>query len=115
MILGRPALPSAVARSTRRVPDDGKFHFVAGTYDGSSISIYLDGVPVGLAQCSGPLAATDSHPMIGRWGTVWPCDMGSMAIIDEVMFFDRALAQEEIAALIAYGQATGASAKASPE
>ena len=105
MTLGQPATGSATGRSTRPVPDDGTFHHVAGTYDGSMIRVYLDGVLVGSAPRSGPLLKTDSAPVISHPGGL--CAANSWAVIDEVMFFDRALTQAEIAGLVAGGQAEG--------
>ena len=42
------------------VPNDGQFHHVAGTYDGSVMKVYLDGVLVGQANRSGAIVATIS-------------------------------------------------------
>ena len=85
------------------VPDDGKFHHVAGTYDGSVMKVYLDGKPVGQNSRSGSLCATTSSAFISRHGGT--CGVVSWAAIDEISFHDRALSAEEIQAIFSVGSA----------
>ena len=80
----------AIAQSTIVVPNDGQFHFVAGTYDGTTITSYLDGVPVGTATRSGPIFTTSSAPLISGHGAGCT-QVTAVAAIDEVEFFNRAL------------------------
>src|SRR5262249_39739517 len=79
---------------------DGRFHHVAGTYDGAVIRLYVDGSEVGTGtSASGPI----------NYGTeYWDGDLfiGSVAptqpmfnwpgIVDEVAIFNRALTASEI-------------------
>jgi len=45
---------------TTVVPNDGKFHHVAGTYDALTMKVYLDGEFVGKTARPGPILATTS-------------------------------------------------------
>jgi len=47
------------------VPNDGRFHFIGGQYDGSTMKIFLDGALVGQKPHSGPVAATSDPPVVG--------------------------------------------------
>jgi Concanavalin A-like lectin/glucanases superfamily len=50
------------------VPNDGQFHHVAATYDGSVMQVYLDGQLVGQAARSGPILTTTSAAVISHHG-----------------------------------------------
>lgn len=76
------------------VPNDGEFHHVAGTYDGSLMKVYLDGRKVGQLARSGPLFVTATAPFIGHHGGT--CPQRSSAIIDEIEFYDQALTDKRI-------------------
>ncbi len=48
---------------------DGKWHHVAGTYDGSQIDLYLDGQPIGRQTITGELYTQSKRPMqVGSYG-----------------------------------------------
>ncbi|MCD6505923.1 LamG domain-containing protein [Candidatus Poribacteria bacterium] len=74
---------------------DGKWHFVAGTWDGKVIRTYIDGDMVGERECAGKLEKGSGDLFIGsRGGTsrfLW-------GLIDEVKIYSRALSKEEIKA-----------------
>jgi len=75
--------------------DDGNWHHVVGTYDGSTMRVYIDGEEVNSdSTLSGDLSyAEDDIPTIGS-------RMGSTnffnGTIDEVRIYDRALSENEI-------------------
>ncbi|MBI5387031.1 MAG: VCBS repeat-containing protein [Verrucomicrobia bacterium] len=83
--------------STNRIPDDGRFHHVAVTYNGHKANgnclLYLDGRVVGGGDGAGPIPTQVNGPVMG----VHQClgATSSMAI-DEVGFFDRELSAAEI-------------------
>ena len=79
------------------VPNDGMFHHVAATYDGSNMKVYLDGQLVGQAARSGPIVGTASAPVISHHGG--SCPQRAAAVIDEIEFHDRALLPAEILAI----------------
>jgi hypothetical protein len=79
------------------VPNDGQFHHIAGTYDGSMMKVYLDGKQVARLARSGPLLVTASAPFIGHHGGT--CPQRTSAIIDEIEFYDRALTDNQVAKL----------------
>ena len=85
------------AVSTSPIPNDGQFHHVAGTYDGSLLEIYLDGAKVGEAPLTAPLLSTGANVVISHHGG--SCPQRSAAVIDEIQFYDRALGATEIATL----------------
>jgi hypothetical protein len=85
------------------VPNDGQFHHVAATYDGSLMKVYLDGQLVGQAARSGPIVATGSAAVISHHGGA--CGQRAVAAIDEIEFHDRALSATEIQAIFGAGSA----------
>lgn len=92
------AFPSGtdVVVSTSTV-DDGVFHHVAGTFDGSDLRIYVDGVP------ENTVAKTKTIPFYDGTGAFF---IGSFdgtgeyfdGVIDELRFWDSALSDGEVAA-----------------
>lgn len=71
----------------------GSWVHLAGTYDGSMMRIYVDGVQVATDPDSDPVPATSNQLSIGRssmWGEYFD------GLIDEVRIYDRTLTQAEI-------------------
>jgi hypothetical protein len=85
------------------VPDDGQFHHVAATYDGSVMRVYLDGQLVGQAARSGPILATTSAAVISHHGG--SCGQRAVAAMDEIELYDRALLAAEVQSLFLAGSA----------
>ena len=92
-------VPNLVALGRIRI-DDEHWHHVAGTYDGRTINLYVDGVletshPVSLLD---EMGRNDSRVYIGAnaelTGRKWH------GAIDDVRIYDYALSQEEIKNLI---------------
>lgn len=81
--------------------DDGQWHHVAGTYDGSNIRIYMDGGEEGSTVATGSIASTTAPFRLGAGsggsGTEGPFDgeIGHGAI------WDAALTDQEVASLAA--------------
>ena len=75
--------------------DPGVWCHVAGTYDGSTLAVYVNGIP------SGSVSATGT-PRTGQ-----PLFMGGIGsgFVDEVEVFDRALSASEIQSIFAAGSA----------
>ena len=82
---------------------DGNWHFVAGTYDGAAVRLYVDGVQVGSGTPTSTVinyAGMDNdrfyigayHGIIAAGG----CDLGFPGAVDEVKVFNRALTSAEI-------------------
>lgn len=80
---------------------DGRWHFIAGTYDGTTVRLYLDGAQVGAGTRWGqPLAYTlsDSNDLfIGNYAGCRSENDGFRGTIDEVTIWNRALSAAEIA------------------
>jgi len=88
-----PSDPYSSATDTTGVVDDNKWHFIVGTYNGTYISIYVDGVLKATTDQTGNLNTTD----VIKIG--WDDLSGTRyfnGIIDEVMIFNRSLTAEEI-------------------
>ncbi len=77
----------------------GVFHHVAGTFDGSIMRLYLDGVEVGSLAVSGTVEPPTSVFLSSSSNEALD------GLLDEVEFFDRALTAPEIAAIFAAGTA----------
>jgi hypothetical protein len=84
------------------VPNDGRFHHVAGTYDGSVMMVYIDGVQVGQKNFSGAIPVVADPAFIGRHAA---CGQLAVADIDEVELFNRDLLGSEIAGIYNAGSA----------
>lgn len=85
----------------RSIRDDNAYHHVAGVFDGSVMRIYLDGVEIGSQVNPGPVTSARGRAKIGRHGD---CAMKSAMALDDLRFFARALAPDEIAAINAAGR-----------
>ncbi|MCX9028189.1 MAG: LamG domain-containing protein, partial [Candidatus Methanoperedens sp.] len=77
----------------------GQWHYLAGTYDGSNIALYLDGVPVATKAVSGTM---NSYNTVIQFGSYPNLGKTSNYVfngkIDEVRIHNRALNPEEIRA-----------------
>lgn len=75
----------------------GKWHFIVGTYDGSTMRLYVDGVQAAEGPATGDITPTSSDLMIGR-----NSENGEdiyKGIIDEIRIYNRALSSSEIVEL----------------
>ena len=99
------------------VPFDGKWHAVAGTFDGTTVRMYLDGKQVGTGT---PFTGTIAYGLdddafkIGEKYTIQQgdtCERGSgwSGGIDEVRVYDQALAPAQVA--LSPGPGTGDAAR----
>lgn len=75
------------------VPQKDKWYFVVGTYDGSFLKIYVDGVLENTNSHAGALLTSASDLNIGRRTSN---DRFFNGVIDEAAIFDRALTAQEI-------------------
>jgi len=102
-----PAAPASVW--------DGAWHHVAGTYDGASVRLYVDGAEVGTGTPSNLAIAyglpTSQDGLLGAFGG-GPCPGGTTlnygGDLDEPRTWRRALSAEELAASAAMGGANPA-------
>ena len=90
--------------------NDGAFHLVAVTYDGSMETVYLDGKVIGSAAFTQVGYAARYQYQIGTGNTAgWPAGNGGSfyfkGLIDEVEFFNRALTPSDIGAILNAGSA----------
>jgi hypothetical protein len=77
---------------------------LAGTYDGSTARLYVDGVLI-QSQTLGSLLEADSTPLIlGANGNFHDVDERFAGYLDEIVLYNRALDDTEIAALAAGAQ-----------
>ena len=91
-----------VVHSTGQVPDDGAYHHVAATYDGSALRVYIDGVIEGEKPHPGTIVGSTAAATIGLEAT---SPRYSVAAIDEVSVYNRALSQAEVQAIVGVGAA----------
>ena len=73
----------------------------AAVYDGSTMTLYKDGVPAGSVSKTGSVSV---NPAVSAWIASNPPTAGSNAfdgLVDEVRLYNRALTPDEIAALAA--------------
>lgn len=92
---------------------DGAFHHVAGTYDGATVRLYVDGVQVGSGTPTtisiGYGLPTNNDLYIGSYNdgitTFPPGFVNFPGVVDEVEIFSRALTGTEIQAIFNAGSA----------
>ena len=92
---------------------NGQWHFVVGTYDGSSVRLYLDGRQVGGGvPHTGPIDYNfpDNDLFIGHYSTCPGLDFRGS--VDSAQIYNRALTSPEIRDT--YNQLTGANLGGSP-
>ena len=90
--------------------NNGVFHLVAVTFDGTSEAVYLDGTQLGSTPFIQTGYATSYQYQIGTGFTsAWPAGNGGyfyfQGLIDEVEIFNRALSHSEIQALLSAASA----------
>jgi Concanavalin A-like lectin/glucanases superfamily len=77
---------------------DGRWHFAAGTFDGETVRLFIDGVQVGSGTPSdlelGYDLATSDDGYMGQYGGT--CDLRMTGDLDEVQIWRRALPIDEI-------------------
>jgi len=76
----------------------GVFHHVAGTYDGSIMRVYKDGVEVGNLEISGVVNPGASYVRLSS------PDEPLFGLLDEICIYDRALEPDEIKAIYDAGK-----------
>jgi glucose/arabinose dehydrogenase len=78
-----------------RVPAD-KFTLVTGTFDGSNVRLYMDGVPVGQTEFEGEYNPDPGLPLrIGSAAYCSSCNRWS-GVIDELRMYDHELGDDQI-------------------
>ena len=80
------------------IPDDGQFHHVVGTFEGSEAHVYLDGkMSDQSTSYTGPIQAS---PVSASIGVIFPSILRySSGAMDEVSLYNRALSESEILAI----------------
>jgi len=94
------SLPGGTFTNTgNATPSTGSWNFVVGEFDGSNLSIYLNGVLDNTVSTSSQSMTWAGNSIInigvGFTGTVWPFN----GLIDDVRIYNRALSPAEIFAL----------------
>jgi hypothetical protein len=90
------------AVSTTQLPLN-TFTHLAGTYDGTTIKIYVNGVLENSVVSSIGTLTNSTFPLV--IGSTGPCPGGTLAEVDEVELFNRALDITEIQAIFNAGSA----------
>jgi hypothetical protein len=94
LIVGTTPLSSTVPIPT------GQFSHVAGSFDGTTMTVYLNGEPVGSVAASGPIPI-NAHPV--RFGADQNGQNNFAGIIDEVTLYSRALSAAEVRSIFQAG------------
>jgi hypothetical protein len=87
---------SGLGTVTAALPSTGVWHNVTGTYDGSTIKLYVDGALVASQAASGRLGVTGDALFIATKNAGAPFGDHFAGTIDEVRIYQRALSQAEI-------------------
>gem|GEM_PF-482795 len=81
----------------------GRWVHLAGTFDGQTMRIYVDGAEAGTMDRPGTVNPTDTHICLGNFDAKHPASF--TGLLDEVKLYGRALSAAEVAAQAA-GPAT---------
>jgi hypothetical protein len=77
--------------------NDDQWHYLVGTWDGETISLYIDGELDTSGNCAGELQKNNKSLHIGsRLGGLEAEPRALNGIVDEVRIYNRALTQDEI-------------------
>lgn len=90
---------SGVGRVEGPLPAPGMWHHVAGTYDGRTMRLYVDGIRVDEEEASGQIGQTGDSLYIGTKNDHTAKGDYFKGDIDEVMIWNYALAGEHIKAI----------------
>jgi PKD repeat protein len=82
---------------TTALPATGVWSHVAGTYDGSSMKIYVNGVLRAERAASGSIATTGDPLFIGTKNATAPSVDVFAGVIDDVKLYDQALNADQVA------------------
>jgi hypothetical protein len=85
--------------NSNRQVTDGEWHHVAGTFDGSTLLVYLDGTAMGQEHVNTPLGANPHDLTIGNLSVPRPDEpdkTGFIGTMDDVMMFNRVLSADEV-------------------
>jgi hypothetical protein len=78
------------------LPSTGVWHYIAGTYDGSTMKLYVDGVVAAQLNVTGSIAVTTDPLRVGSKDIAGTAGNHFVGTLDEVRIYDRALSQQEI-------------------
>ncbi|MBI5359086.1 MAG: DUF2341 domain-containing protein [Planctomycetes bacterium] len=78
---------------------DQTWHFLTGTFDGTSLRVYVDGKLESFVNYSGVITANSENIAIGKEKSSTSDAYPVNGLIDEVRIYNRALSQAEIAML----------------
>ena len=74
---------------------DQQWHFLAGTWDGGTLKLYIDGTLDAEMPCAGTLLTNDESMFIGARGGTQRFVVGAR---DEIKVYNYALSEAELAA-----------------
>ena len=94
--------PGKYTHANVAAPKSGVWAHYAGTYDGRSIALYVDGKPAAQVDSPGAMPPSTAPLYIGGLG---PGERNLAGRLDDVRIYGRALAAEEIGALAGKGPA----------
>jgi len=86
-----------LGRVSYLMPGDTLWHHVAVTWDGSTVTLYVDGNSVGTTPLSGTYQDPGKNTYVGKFN--WPVNYNPHGKIDDVRIYDHALTPDEIDAL----------------
>jgi hypothetical protein len=81
------------------LPSTGTWHFITGTYNGSVLRIYVDGVVKNSVAATGVIKTTSDPLVIGAADQSGNANTTFNGAIDEIRIFSRGLTSDEVLAL----------------
>jgi len=93
--------PTQTANAT--LPSDGLWHHLAGTYDGSAVKIYVDGVLVDSESATGDIYYPNTDVAVGIGGAPFGNEDYFHGTLQEAAIWGRALSETEIQEVFSKG------------
>ncbi|HEY3268766.1 MAG TPA: glycoside hydrolase family 38 C-terminal domain-containing protein [Armatimonadota bacterium] len=90
---------TGVGTVTCTLPSTGAWHYVAGTYDGAMMRLYVDGAVAASAAASGSIATTSDSLNIGTKNTSAPSGDHFIGLLADVRIYNQALSAAHIRAI----------------
>ncbi|MEM3154845.1 MAG: LamG domain-containing protein [Candidatus Woesearchaeota archaeon] len=79
-------------------PVEDLFHFIAATYDGQRLMLYIDGIEMAEQHATGTISTSLQPLYIGATNEDAPYNEHFKGLIDELQIYNRALTSEEVKA-----------------
>ncbi len=94
----------AIGRITTELPSTGVWHHIAGTYDGSVMKLFVDGVEMVRAYASGSINITNDNLFIATKNSGAPASDHFKGYLDDIRVYSVGLSEAQVRQLACMGK-----------